>query len=115
ARLGVELTPSQAYLHDILSAIVGPAPGVGEVLRFVDFAATLERIGHEGTTFLYRGDVAHALREAAPQITHDDLAGYRVITRRPVATSFRAHEFASNPPPSSGGVLIAYGLRQLEG
>jgi gamma-glutamyltranspeptidase/glutathione hydrolase len=44
----------------------------------------------------------------------DDLARYRVITRRPVRTTFRGYEFASNPPPSSGGVLIAYGLRQLE-
>jgi gamma-glutamyltranspeptidase / glutathione hydrolase len=114
ARLGVEVTPPQAYLHDILSAITGPSPGVGELLRFVDFAATLERIAEEGTSFLYQGDVARALCEAAPQITLDDLAGYRVITRRPVTTRFRGADFASNPPPSSGGVLIAYGLRLLD-
>jgi gamma-glutamyltranspeptidase/glutathione hydrolase len=114
ARLGVEVTPTQAYLHDILSAIVGPAPDVGERLRFVDFAATLERIAEEGTSFLFEGDVARALCETAPQITMEDLAGYRVITRRPVSTTFCGHEFASNPPPSSGGVLIAYGLRLLE-
>ncbi len=114
ARLGVEVTPTQAYLHDILSAIVGPSPGVGELLRFVDFASTLERIADEGASFLYEGDFARALCEAAPQITPEDLAGYRVITRRPVTTTFRGHEFASNPPPSSGGVLIAYGLRLLE-
>jgi gamma-glutamyltranspeptidase/glutathione hydrolase len=114
ARLGVEVTPTQAYLHEILSAIVGPSPAVGELLRFADFAVTLERIAEEGTSFLSRGDVAHAICEAAPQITLEDLAGYRVITRRPVVATFREHEFASNPPPSSGGVLIAYGLRLLE-
>ena len=114
ARDGVEVTPTQAYLHEILVAIIGPAPGVGERLRFVDFAATLERIADEGTAFLSTGDVARALCEIAPQITLEDLAGYRVITRRPVATTFRSHEFASNPPPSSGGVLIAYGLQLLE-
>src|SRR5437867_802684 len=57
ARLGVEVTPTQAYLHEILSAIVGPSPAVGELLRFADFAATLERIGEEGTSFLVGGDV----------------------------------------------------------
>ncbi len=114
ARLGVEVTPTQAYLHDILSAIFGPSPGVGERLRFVDFTSTLERIAQEGTSFLVAGDVARALCETAPQITMEDLAGYRVITRRPVRTTFRGYQFASNPPPSSGGVLIAYGLKLLE-
>jgi gamma-glutamyltranspeptidase/glutathione hydrolase len=108
------VTPTQAYLHDILSAIFGPPPGVGERLRFVDFTSTLERIAEEGTSFLFAGDVARALCETAPQVTTADLAGYRVITRRPVSTTFRGYEFASNPPPSSGGVLIAYGLRLLE-
>src|SRR5207248_4360956 len=65
-------------------------------------------------SFLFEGDVARALCEAAPQITMEDLARYRVVTRRPVTAEFRGHEFASNPPPSSGGVLIAYGLRRLE-
>src|SRR6476660_7978490 len=110
ARAGVEVTPTQAYLHEILVAIIGPAHAAGERLRFVDLASTLERIADEGTAFLSTGDVARALCEIAPQITPDDLAGYRVITRRPVTAAFRSHEFASNPPPSSGGVLIAYGL-----
>jgi gamma-glutamyltranspeptidase / glutathione hydrolase len=114
ARLGVEVTPTQDYLHDILAPIVGKSPGVGELLRFVDLAATLERIAAEGTSILYSGEIAEALCEASPQITMDDLAGFRVITRRPVTATFRGHTFASNPPPSSGGVLIAYGLRRLD-
>jgi gamma-glutamyltranspeptidase / glutathione hydrolase len=115
ARLGVEVTPTQAYLHDILAAIVGPSPGVGELMRFADFAATLDRIADEGVSFLYDGDVARALCDAAPQITLADLASYRVVTRRPVRAPFRGRAFASNPPPASGGVLIAYGLRLLDG
>jgi gamma-glutamyltranspeptidase / glutathione hydrolase len=114
ARLGVEVTPTQAYLHDILAGIVGPLPAVGELIRFIDFASTLERIAEEGTAFMYEGDVGQALRETAPQIASDDLASYRVITRRPVTARLKGHEFASNPPPSSGGVLIAYGLQRLE-
>ncbi len=114
ARDGVEVTPTQAYLHEILAAIIGPRPAAGERLRFVDLALTLERIADEGTAFLSTGDVARALCEIAPQITPEDLAGYRVITRRPVTAMFRSDEFGSNPPPSSGGVLIAYGLQLLE-
>ena len=43
-----------------------------------------------------------------------DLREYRVIRRRPIRAAFRGHEFVSNPPPSSGGVLIGYGLRLLD-
>jgi gamma-glutamyltranspeptidase/glutathione hydrolase len=114
AGLGVELTPTQAYLRGLLAAIVGPSPGVGATMRFVDFAATLERIARDGTSFFYTGDLARAVCEIAPQIAPEDLASYRVITRRPVTTSFRRHRFMSNPPPASGGVLIAYGLGLLE-
>jgi gamma-glutamyltranspeptidase/glutathione hydrolase len=35
------------------------------------------------------------------------------VRRRPVAVAYRDAEFRSNPPPSSGGVLIALGLRAL--
>ena len=41
-------------------------------------------------------------------------AAYRVVRRRPVSVAFDGHEFLSNPPPSSGGILIAYGLKLLD-
>jgi gamma-glutamyltranspeptidase / glutathione hydrolase len=44
----------------------------------------------------------------------EDLAAYRVAWRRPVRARFRGYEVVSNPPPSSGGILIAYGLVLLE-
>ena len=36
------------------------------------------------------------------------------MRRRPVRAAFRGNEFVSNPPPSSGGVLIGYGLRLFD-
>jgi gamma-glutamyltranspeptidase/glutathione hydrolase len=39
---------------------------------------------------------------------------YRVVRRRPIHVAYRGHEFVSNPPPSSGGVLIGYGLSLLD-
>jgi len=47
-------------------------------------------------------------------LTTEDLAEYSVAWRRPVRVRYRDHEVVSNPPPSSGGVLIAYGLALLE-
>jgi gamma-glutamyltranspeptidase / glutathione hydrolase len=47
-------------------------------------------------------------------VTRDDLAAYRVAWRKPVRIGYRGHEVISNPPPSSGGILIAYGLALLE-
>src|SRR5262249_57144238 len=47
-------------------------------------------------------------------ITREDLAAYRIVWRRPVHARFHGHEVVSNPPPSSGGILIAYGLALLE-
>ena len=54
------------------------------------------------------------LREQGGAVTSADLAAYRVVRRRPMRARFRGHEFVSNPPPSSGGVLIGYGLRLLD-
>src|SRR5205085_2791964 len=70
-----------------------------------------------GAAALYRGDLAAAVVETVGTIggiTREDLAAYRVVWRRPVHARFRGHEVVSNPPPSSGGILIAYGLALLE-
>ncbi len=122
AREGVELNEAQAFLHRILDSILRSRPEgsalysveVGERMPMPELADTLRRIADEGTAPLYTGELAHAICAAAPQISPEDLAGYRVIRRRPVSVPFRACEFRSNPPPSSGGVLIAYGLRLLD-
>ena len=83
-----------------------------------DLAVTLETLSERGADDFYRGKLAGAvvdhLREHGGAITSRDLAEYRTIRRRPVQTGYFGHEFLSNPPPSSGGVLIGYGLRLLE-
>jgi gamma-glutamyltranspeptidase / glutathione hydrolase len=130
ARDGFELTPAQGYLHAILDpllrhspegdamyAVEGRSARAGERLAFPELAATLERLGEEGASVLYTGDCARAIVEhvqaggGALQLA--DLAAYRVIRRRPVVVTYRGHEFRSNPPPSSGGVLLGLGLQAL--
>jgi gamma-glutamyltranspeptidase/glutathione hydrolase len=131
ARDGVELTQGQAYLHDILDPILrhtdegrkmystnGNRLVAGDRLVLSDLAGTLEQLADKGADDLYRGELARALsshlRATGGEITLRDLREYRVIRRQPVRVSFLGHEFRSNPPPSTGGVLIGLGLRLLD-
>jgi gamma-glutamyltranspeptidase/glutathione hydrolase len=130
ARDGVAITEAQAYLHAILDAILRRSDDArtvygrdakllqGDLLVNRELAATIERIAEHGAQELYAGETGRAVvdyvRKGGGVLTREDLAAYRVIRRRPVTTAYRGHEFRSNPPPSSGGVLIAYGLQQLE-
>jgi gamma-glutamyltranspeptidase / glutathione hydrolase len=130
AREGVELAPMQAYLHRILAPILASAPEgaaiyapegralrAGERLRLPELGDLLERLGAEGPGFLYRGDVAAALSdwvlERGGLLTRDDLAAYETVEREPARAWYRGREVLTNPPPSSGGILIAYSLALL--
>jgi gamma-glutamyltranspeptidase/glutathione hydrolase len=131
ARDGVVLNNGQAYLHAILDLILRHTPESREVyerdgerlvaedtLIQADLATTLELIADEGGKVLYEGELAdkisdHLLAQGG-SITREDLGSYRVIRRRPVRASFCGEEYLSNPPPSVGGILIAYGLPLLE-
>jgi gamma-glutamyltranspeptidase / glutathione hydrolase len=131
ARSGVELSRPQAHLHAILDLILrhtdegrrvysrpdGSRLGPGDTLRLPDLGATFEQIAAEGAGALYRGEVARAIvrtvADGGGGITERDLTDYRVAWRRPVRVDYLGHEVISNPPPSSGGILIAYGLALL--
>jgi gamma-glutamyltranspeptidase/glutathione hydrolase len=131
ARGGVALTKAQAQVHGILDPILragaegrrvysrnGSGLGMGDVLALPDLADTLELVGRRGAAALYTGEHARAIaatvRAGGGAISQADLAAYRVVWRRPVEVPFRECNVLSNPPPSSGGVLVAYGLGLLD-
>ena len=130
ARQGVELTPQQAYLHAIIDLILRHAPEgraiygehgrmrAGERIVMNDLASTLELLAEGGARELYAGglgrEIVGYLAENGGLLTREDLADYRVIWRRPIRVPYAQHEFVSNPPPSSGGILIGYGLSLLD-
>jgi gamma-glutamyltranspeptidase / glutathione hydrolase len=131
AQTGVELNEGQAYLHRILDLILRHTPEAravyehdggalrrGDTLVQRDLARTLETLADKGARELYTGELGAAVVEHVRAhggcFTQRDLAEYRVIRRRPVRASFCGEEFLSNPPPSRGGVLIAFGLPLLE-
>jgi gamma-glutamyltranspeptidase/glutathione hydrolase len=131
ARAGVEIAPAQDFMHLILDPILrhnaegrrvyetdGRRYQTGDVLRLPDLAQTLEQLAAEGAGALYGGDLGRRLvayiQDEGGGITLEDVERYRVVWRRQVRSRYRDCEFVSNPPPSSGGILVAYGLRLLD-
>ena len=130
ARRGVSLSSQQAFLHRILDVALRAedegrriygrrrALAEGESVVMNDLAGTLEFLAADGPRAFYEGELARAMsnavRERGGLLTEDDLTAYRVIRRRPVRAPFHGHEFVSNGPPSSGGLLIAFALRVFD-
>ncbi len=132
ARAGVALNAQQAYIVEILAGIVTSTPeaaalfaphgriaGEGERVRQPELADALERLAAEGPAPFYTGEIAASITEwlgaRGGILTREDLGAYRVATRTPVAVSFRGRDVLTNPPPSAGGILIAYALSMLAG
>jgi gamma-glutamyltranspeptidase/glutathione hydrolase len=131
AREGVAIVPMQAFLFEVLepilrssseaAAIYAPGGGLlaeGDTIRLPELAELLDRLGAEGPAFLYTGDVAAAVSEWVLErgglLSREDLAAYGVIEREPARVTYRGRTVLTNPPPSSGGILIADALGILE-
>jgi gamma-glutamyltranspeptidase/glutathione hydrolase len=138
ARKGVHLRPIDSYIFGIvgriltarpegraLFALAGPGAAsgrlltTGETLRQPDLAATFEALAKEGPALFYGGELGRRLvadcQSQGGQITAEDLAGYQVVQRAPLERRYRHARMLTNPPPSSGGILIAFALALLEG
>ena len=130
-RKGVRLTEAAEYFHEILHPILISTPECaalytpegkrlvkGDTFRYPEMSDALERFAAEGAEPFYRGDIAERVcdwvRERGGTLGMDDMAAYEPIERRPVEASFRGYDVLTNPPPSSGGILIAYSLGVLE-
>jgi gamma-glutamyltranspeptidase/glutathione hydrolase len=131
AREGAPLNSGQAYIVEILGDLLRSTPECaalwaprGELLREGDLlpngelADALERLGGDGAKPFYEGDIAAAvcawLSERGGSIRPDELAGYRAIAREPLRITYRDRVVLTNPPPSAGGVLLAYALALLD-
>ena len=133
ARRGIAINRLQAYILGVVGriyvsnaecrALFGGADendrpmGEGGELRMPEFADTLEALAGEGEDLFYRGEVAGRIAEdcrtGGGLLTMDDLARYRVERRRPLTIDALGARLYTNPPPSSGGILIAFALELL--
>ena len=131
ARDGFELRPVDAFLLGVVEAIVcrhadtrqifrGPDGGLlkqGDTLRQPELAEALETLARKGESLLYCGPwgarLVELCRAEGGQLSEEDLAAYTVERRRPLTQSYRGATLATNPPPSTGGLLISFGLALL--
>jgi len=131
AREGAPLNRQQAFVFRILEPIYTRTPevreiyapegrilGEGETFRFPELGDALERFAAEGAGPFYSGEIGRAVadfvRERGGTLSRADMAAYRAVERRPVAAAYRGCEILTNPPPSAGGILIAFALELLE-
>ncbi|GAB4572851.1 MAG: gamma-glutamyltransferase [Anaerolineae bacterium] len=132
AREGYILSEKQADLIQLVDVILAYDPRCGTVFapqgRFVRagerfrntaLAATLEQVARDGWETFTTGAVAEAM--VADQAAHgglitaDDLASYQVVRREPLRFDYGNTTIYTNPPPSAGGILIAYMLALFAG
>jgi gamma-glutamyltranspeptidase/glutathione hydrolase len=133
ARDGVRLDRLQAYIFSVVAPIYLATPearalyaspadpqrlfGEGEAMRQPELADALEALAIEGDRLFYEGEMARALvalcEGRGGQLGAADLAGYRTCRRAPLRREYRDARLYLNPPPSSGGLLIAFALALL--
>lgn len=96
----------------------GEARPVGEILRNLEFAATLRGIAAGGANALHSGAVAERiaaeLARRGGTLTAADMNGYRPIVRDAVCGPYRRWRICGMPPPSSGGLGVLQMLGLLE-
>jgi gamma-glutamyltranspeptidase / glutathione hydrolase len=133
ARDGVVIDSLQAYIISVVQAILtstgesrrlfaSPAhPDLlvaeGDRLRLPEFADVLDILAIEGDDLFYRGEIAQRVVAASEgfggHLSLGDLKDYRVERRRPLAVEAFGAKVLMNPPPSTGGILIAFALELL--
>jgi len=90
----------------------------GDVLKQSDLAATYRKLAANGSDYFYRGEfaqkVGHWMQQNAGIVTAKDFAGYQLLKRKPVESTFRGYTIVGFPPPSSGGTHVAQILNMLE-
>ena len=96
----------------------GRAPGVGEVWRSVETAATLRSLAASGGADFYEGEAAHRLVAFAARtggrLDAADLADHRSRWVEPLSVAYRDHE-VWEIPPNGQGIAVLIALRILEG
>ncbi|HIP53046.1 MAG TPA: gamma-glutamyltransferase [Chromatiales bacterium] len=133
ARNGGVVNPFQHYIASIVEPILCSSDSafalhcapdandefapVGTLLRQPQMADAFEALALEGESLFYQGEMAHKLVEDSRQngglMTLRDLRDYRVFVRKPLTLDYHHARITTNPPPSLGGLLIAFSLSLL--
>jgi len=130
ARNGIRLNRLQASFIELLQPILNATDSCralhapagrwlqeGDYFRNPDLANMLEMLAIEGIDEMYQGDLARAIvATCAPHglLGMDDMRADQVAIRAPLSVPLFGGTLLTNPPPSSGGLLIAFSASLLE-
>lgn len=130
AAVGAQIDASQAYILELIEAIVrhtesaarvyapqGNLLTAGDVLTDEELAAFLGRIGDGTVESLTAAGFAGPLLELASAgcaITMADLQRYRAVWRDPLHAAGEGWHLLTNPPPAFGGAIVARAFAETE-
>jgi gamma-glutamyltranspeptidase/glutathione hydrolase len=133
AKEGVVVNGFQAYIFEIVHAILTATPASrkifcsqnserliteGELHQQTQLADCLDALSFEGESLFYQGEIAQLIMQASEHsgghLGLNDLSSYQVNKSAPLELNYRDTTILTNPPPSSGGILIAFALKLLE-
>jgi gamma-glutamyltranspeptidase / glutathione hydrolase len=110
AEQGFAVAPRTAAAWARIGGPLGPPPRVGDLVYQPELGATLRRIGTEGPSAFYEGEVAAAISEAS-WLEESDLAAFEPRWVEPLRLSYKGVEVCELPPPTQGVcALEALGL-----
>ena len=91
---------------------------LGDLFVQKDLASTLIRIANHGYQEFYEGKTSEYILDCMNRtgglISSSDLKKYRPIERKPIEFQYRDYKVITMPPASSGGIVLAQILNQLE-
>ena len=131
---GVKLNDTQAYFIKILSPLLtiteegrsiympkGTLLKSGDTIVNKGMAEAFKYLAKNGLDKFYTGEIGEKILEHFSSsngngglITERDLTEYNVEVREPLTFSHKGRTIYTNPPPSSGGSLIAFSLKISE-
>lgn len=132
ARKGVYLSKMQASFVKLLEPIFTSTKSSMNVYAMEDdklidethlfknpaYADFLEAFAKEGSRVFYEGCVADEIEKIMKDndglILKKDLKKYKCIKREPIDFTYKGCNIITNPPPSGGGILIAFTMKILE-
>ena len=95
----------------------GGIPETGAIWKQPDLARLIQRLGDEGPSALYSGEVprqiARQIHDHGGILSEEDFASYKPTLVDPLTISYRGHELYT-PPPPSGGLTTLQILNALE-
>lgn len=91
---------------------------VGDTIKYLALATTLEQILKNGKKEFYKGNTAKKLvtflQKKGGIISLKDLANYKVVWRKPNVSQYKDLKIISMDPPSSGGITLSQIMKMIE-